>query len=210
MDLQPLVDHSLAKLQVGIERSVLAAKRELHLPSSDTALKRATEVLSEEAPLFVYRIAITGQQSYDQYDEHPGYAYYQRTETRGFRTPSFCGLARARDLADARMKDLEDAYRGQEGESESTFRPERIALQDHAGRTLQAFDFDETSRTVKWLPIVSMEQAAKLTEEARAMASEASHESRWDNHETARHLSDRARAYIAQATASKLQSRAAP
>lgn len=209
MDYKPHADYALAKLHVQIEAATLAAKKDLKLPHDKDTLAAARSVRNDEAPLFVHKIAITGQTSHEMYDEHPGLAYYQTTNTHTYKAPPYCGLAQARDLADRMVEKMREATRGQE-ESEGDFSPSTVQLQDHAGRTLQVFDQDATTRQKAWLAPVTPEKAVELVAQAGEMRRDASEEMRGDNFETSRRLHDRAMEFIAQATASKLHSRAIP
>ena len=210
MDIKAYTDHALAKLHVQIEADTIGAKIDLELPHDGTALAAAQHVLDEVAPLFVHTIQISGETSRDMYDEHPGMAYYQTSDSLRLEAPPYCGLAQARELADKHMAAMLEESAEYGDDRDGAFYPQMVQLLDHAGRTLQVFDQKTFGKTAGWLEPVTSEMAVKLVEQAQEMRRDASEEIRGDNFESARHLRDRAMEFIAQASTAKLAARAIP
>lgn len=211
MDFQPHADHALAKLRFRLEAETLSAMVDLNLPHGFAAIEEAKRVLDHEAPLFVNTISITGETSRNMYDDHPGLAYYQTTNTYTFEAPPYCGLAKGRELAESHMKKMVSDYKeNANSDQDGTFYPYTMTLLDHANRPLQSFGRDEEQRKNTWLTPVAPEKTVELASKALTMNHDANEEIRGDNFESARHLRNQAIEFIAQASASKLHARAVP
>jgi hypothetical protein len=164
-----------------------------------------TEVVGDDGPLFVCEIQVRGTVYRDDYDEHPGLAYYSMPDSEdavvltlryglnelASRLKSLLNggsdLPTAMRVAEpllVRLQEFEAARRTRI--CDGLFISTEIVLIDQHGQLLQMMS------SGKWATPVPAEQWQTLLARASQLESEADLEDRWDNFCTARGLRDKA------------------
>lgn len=183
------------------------ALKELGLPRPASSYEEARTVAKLASPLYVRSISIKGQEARDMYDEHPGYAYYYSDTSEVIEdVPAYCSISQAKEIAACeftKLMDIANARAEEDQCSDGDFTPHSIILRDQFGQPLMEYSKG------KWQDEMPAEgEWPAMLEEADRLSAEASEESRWDNFDTSRGLSNRADALRRRVTCAQLIARA--
>lgn len=189
MSYERQVAAAILQLNVAVEKSAMNALNAIGLKAGHEGVALAEKQMAEESPLYVKTVVLRGRMCRDMYDEHPGFAYFYTDALESVDAPPYCSLSKAMHLSVPMLtkaqQEIEDEYDGQ-------FSPSSIVLLDQFGEPLQEYVeryLGEGRYSMGWLEDLPPEEEwAAMEERAKALDSEGSYETGWDNFETGRQL----------------------
>lgn len=197
-------------LNVAVERATLKALKSLGLKACPDGLQLAEVQRKEKSPLYVKTILLRGRTCRDMYDDHPGYAYFYTDDFQAIKAPPYCPMSRAMQISLRLLQEAQEEINHDE-ERDGLFIASSIVLLDQFGDAIQEYverDIGNGKYTQGWLDVFPDESEwAAMEERAKALDSEGSIESGWDNFETGRELHSQAEALRRQITMAKARQR---
>lgn len=214
MNFERIVEQRIAAashhLNVTIERAALSVLHSLGLQASYDFVTQAKKQMAEESPLYVDAIVLRGQECRDMYDDHPGFCFFYTDASRTMEVPPYCRLSKAMEISLQMLAEAQQESDTNE-EYDGLFIASSIVLLDQMGNTIQEYTnryLGNARYSEGWMDeLPSQDEWVSLEEKAKALDSEGSYESGWDNHETGRQLHAQANSLRRRIQMAKSQSR---